>query len=698
MKTRPLLLSVLIVFCLLLALVPASAAQGGKRWWEKPPEQLPVPPPAERDPRPEGQPLPVRPPAGAAPPGMRRDPPEPELPGRAVGANRPQGDLGVAASAGWWGRPASNPPIGAPPPAMDDPHEDPGPIPLPGEPLMHAASGEEPPPPDIDDPIARIILALMPSAEAPPFPVDEHGNLDLSHWTYLGETREWIGGLHMELPGGVDVGLGTLYHWYRDDAGYFYAVPTNFTALYGLLTGNVPYLENVVGAQMNGLWATLNMITGVLEGYDVGRASTLQGVMDAIYAILEEGSGYSMAEYAPQLSLLAALLSDLRHDARFWLELNRTLWQDGETIPLINPSNLSQLVIVYQPDLIKEPEFQQLFPLVVTDAPSGSGGDDDGGDDGGGNGNGDDDGNGNGGNGNGDDDGNGDNGDGDNGNGNGNGDSNGNGNGDDDGNGPLVPPTPVVPIVPPNPLAPSPGPPGGLPYMEIDFGVEVRNAVVVGQDPEERGADIYLIIVVPPVIYEYEVEDQAADCIYSDTPSADWDGCDYDMDGDGLPDHPGDPHWTEASRSNWVVQHQIVPDRVDLQAGLYRFEAHLTPESQAWILGELRTQYPNAVVVEPAWNLPETPRFRLTANRLDGDERHLVNMETTYVPFIDPGFYDVLARFVTVGTRFVPPSGNYRNVKAKVDGQVRAATRTPPRLLERHELLKIWLHDARLVE
>ena len=117
-------------------------------------------------------------------------------------------------------------------------------------------AGEGGPPPeegDIDDALARLFLALLPDGSAPPFPVDENGNLDISGWTYLGETREWIAGLHMELPGGIDVGIGTLYHWYRDDAGYYYAVPSNFTALHDLLTGDLPYLEHVVGSEMNGV-------------------------------------------------------------------------------------------------------------------------------------------------------------------------------------------------------------------------------------------------------------------------------------------------------------------------------------------------------------------------------------------------------------------------------------------------------------
>jgi len=234
--------------------------------------------------------------------------------------------------------------------------------------------------------------------------------------------------------------------------------------------------------------------------------------------------------------------------------------------------------------------------------------------------------------------------------------------------------------------------------MQIDFGTEVRNAVVVGQDAEERGADIYLTVRVPPVVYTYELEERQQKCIYSATPPADWDGCDLDENGDGNPDHPGDPNWDEAGSTTWVLHYDAVADPLVLTpTSAWEFRAELTAESRAWILGELRTHYPNAVIVQSEWDLTQTDYFELTANTIDAQQRAIVRMQATCVPFVDPGVYDVIARFRTRGTRFVCP-GTCRNVRADVGGQIIWADRTPPRILEAHKDLKVWMHDARLVQ
>ena len=202
---------------------------------------------------------------------------------------------------------------------------------------------------------------------------------------------------------------------------------------------------------------------------------------------------------------------------------------------------------------------------------------------------------------------------------------------------------------------------------------------------------------VPPVVYTYELEQQEARCIQSDTPPPDWDGCDLDTDGDGSPDHPGDPHWNEGSRSVWVTRHLAMPDRLVLTQGTWQFRAILSDESRAWILGELRAHYPNAVVVHPEWDLTATEYFELTDNYINGDQQAIVRMQATYVRFVDPGVYDVVALFRTAGTEFRCP-GTCRNVRVTLGGRTVATTRTEPRVLEAHRDLKVWMHDARLVQ
>lgn len=244
---------------------------------------------------------------------------------------------------------------------------------------------------------------------------------------------------------------------------------------------------------------------------------------------------------------------------------------------------------------------------------------------------------------------------------------------------------------------PVPGIPTEDPNVHIHFGSDVVNPVVAGQDPDSRGADIFVTVQVPPVIYNYELEQREQRCIRSDTPPPDWNGCDLDTDGDGSADHPDDPHWNEDTASSWVPQHLAVPDQVLLSDGRWTFRAILSEESRAWILGELRAHYPHAVVVHPDWDLSRTQYFELTDHYIDGDLQAIVRMQATYVPFIDPGVYELLAIFRTTGTAFQCP-GVCRNVRVNLAGRTIQATRTQPRLLEARRDLKVWMHDARLVQ
>jgi hypothetical protein len=263
-------------------------------------------------------------------------------------------------------------------------------------------------------------------------------------------------------------------------------------------------------------------------------------------------------------------------------------------------------------------------------------------------------------------------------------------------------PAPAGTALAPEPQEPPPGPgplPGTItddPDVRIDFGDEVLNPVVVEQDQEARGADIFLIVRVPPVIYTYELEQQEERCIHSETPPPDWHGCDLDTDGDGSPDHPGDPYWNEDGESLWVTRDQPVADALLLTPGAWQFKAILSDQSRAWIMGELRSHYPYAVVVHPEWDLTQTEYFELVDAYIDGDRQAIVRMQATYVPFVDPGVYDVVAMFRTEGTEFVCP-GTCRNVRVSIGGRTLTVTRTEPRLLEAHRDLKVWMHDARLV-
>ena len=214
------------------------------------------------------------------------------------------------------------------------------------------------------------------------------------------------------------------------------------------------------------------------------------------------------------------------------------------------------------------------------------------------------------------------------------------------------PPQPTAPVPPPTP--PPYNPPRGQAVV-IHFGLDVENPVVVGQDPDRRGADIFLELRVPAVVYDYEVE-------YA----------------------PG----------RWARGRQVATDFADLRSGRYRFQATLTARSRDWILGELRARYPNARIVRSNWDLARTDRFRVADNFVDGWQRHVVRMEALEVPFADPGVYRVWARFRTTGTRFTCPGRRCRNVRANG----RRGTSTPPQVLTGSRNLRVWMLDSFLIE
>ena len=211
---------------------------------------------------------------------------------------------------------------------------------------------------------------------------------------------------------------------------------------------------------------------------------------------------------------------------------------------------------------------------------------------------------------------------------------------------PTIPAEPILPPYVPDPHVP----------VYIYFNLDLENPVVVEQDPDRRGADIYLQLTVPAVVYDYEWE--------------------Y---------YPG----------LWAKGRQVVTDYATTTSGLYLFRADLSDASRAWIEGELAARYPYAAVAHGHWDLTLTDDFEITADYLDGWGRHRVDMQALEVPFVDPGNYDVCGWFITEGTRFTPPAGlNIRDVT--VDGI--SCQATGPRVFSSTAPLRVWMLDSFLME
>jgi hypothetical protein len=120
--------------------------------------------------------------------------------------------------------------------------------------------------------------------------------------------------------------------------------------------------------------------------------------------------------------------------------------------------------------------------------------------------------------------------------------------------------------------------------------VEPNYVLVVGQDPEKRGADLYFKLTVTPDIrewqeWEYETEEYCH-----------WVGSEYDEN------KQGDCYWGYETRERvidqWCEQKiQYFPRYASNQL----FSASLDESSRAWIQGELADRYPGADLLHPDW-------------------------------------------------------------------------------------------------
>lgn len=222
-------------------------------------------------------------------------------------------------------------------------------------------------------------------------------------------------------------------------------------------------------------------------------------------------------------------------------------------------------------------------------------------------------------------------------------------------------------------LTPTPGGPGGTPtppppaacpapsitFEEITaYGEKTAppKPVVVGQDPEKRGADVELLVTIPPVIFTwYEAKDTHI-CQYQS--DGDGQGCPgpashYDnvIDADGHrtdwdASMEDDPNW-EARTETRCIQHvEVFPDYLDYAS----LSISLSPESRSWILGGLAQAYPGAHLKHPDW----TFTFQGSGNPVQGS---VVSWSSVIpkIQFADPGMYRMQVTGRTTGTLVSAP-------------------------------------------
>lgn len=188
--------------------------------------------------------------------------------------------------------------------------------------------------------------------------------------------------------------------------------------------------------------------------------------------------------------------------------------------------------------------------------------------------------------------------------------------------------------------------------------------VVVGQDPERRGADLSVDVTVPPVVVSYNVEvsqpERRCDWVGpgggTGCPQGSYDNTDW---------HPwmagNDWRAVDGTRVTCERRTETHPDRI---ASL-RVQAELTAESIAWITGDLAARYPGARVYQPLWSL--YPGLAPTSASLS-PEGAVWSATWERVPFRDPGNYRVSVEGQTGGTPYTAPRRlDFREITFGVD-------------------------------
>ncbi len=205
-----------------------------------------------------------------------------------------------------------------------------------------------------------------------------------------------------------------------------------------------------------------------------------------------------------------------------------------------------------------------------------------------------------------------------------------------------------ISTLPPPPPAKKPISP--RPEVNLGWGTAVTHPIVVGQDPDRRGADVFVTIRAYPVTYIW-----------------------YELN---------------PTTGRWIEKRAAVTDYVDLNS--IRLTATLTAASRAWIRNELAAKYPGARVRRPFWNLRAQPTYRVVRNRVLADGTNEVVLAVTRIPFEDPGVYTVRVSARTRGTSW--PGSSARDV------QPPAATRTPGQRIAANAPLRVYLLDATIVK
>jgi hypothetical protein len=442
-------------------------------------------------------------------------------------------------------------------------------------------------------------------------PFDEHGRLpNMDDLEPAGDPyQECL--QCVEIPGVGQIGIFTTFDKYVDSEGRYYLIPNFFTSMYMAFTGWAPdFSIGPVDAALNGyelvaaLMGRYENVGGIFTGLDLslGEAAALTGRAVTNFT---DWSDFTVED-------VANIFRELAGDTMFWIRLNmmalRDDWARGSVI------SFRSMVLVYCDDPTVDPLDWPVDPAAITPVPTTNW---------------------------------------------------------------TPPPTPTgsVSTPPPPPsvtpvptlVTPPPTPTPGNPSTPTPTATPGRcaaasvsrsgpgtilfeklappNPVVVGQDESRRGVDVHVRIVSPAVIYtyeKYEVVSSETRCVHDSgtKKSEDYDGCTYGWEG-----------WSKKTTEQWGCKQykETYADPVDL--GTLQVKAVLAAESRAWIANELAQKYPGAKVRHPDWEI--IPKDGWAAHDgIGGDKVYTLDATIRYIPFEDPGRYEMLVAGRTTGTPY----------------------------------------------
>ncbi len=213
---------------------------------------------------------------------------------------------------------------------------------------------------------------------------------------------------------------------------------------------------------------------------------------------------------------------------------------------------------------------------------------------------------------------------------------------------PEDPNDPGTPVNPPS--CPAASVHIGNPTIKV-YSVAPASPLVVGQDPEKRGADVQLEVVIPPTIHEYYIPIP----IWEDREECNLAGTEYTGVLDCKTDNILPANNGYITEETYLVRFDC-EQHIDVYAEQIvsvQSNALLTEASKDWIVHDLGAYYYGARVYESSYNL--VPGMRPAAIGCDGSKTCFASTLVEKIQFRDPGYYSLNVRVQTAGTPVTSP-------------------------------------------